>query len=276
MRSERLDFVALGADQWSPTTCAYELLNFRADQTGARFLARHNMTRAEMYADPAAVVKTAKREARRTRNKCVWGFKLFPGQAASVAQVVHAVDKCIIYRRANTTAQCAPRLWEPTRDPCPRSIDHVPHLPSMREAHSSSRAPHTPPPPPPRDTDLSLKTAERSGCWATNPAAQREHAECQQPRQTELGDDWPAFEEDVERWCACAIMRLACHSHMPWRCMLHAARRPAMPCHAVPCMRSARAWCVTLHTLERAAPPCLAGTVRVPRRAGRRASRRCM
>ena len=24
---------------------------------------------------------------------CVWGFKLFPGQAASVSQVIHLVDK---------------------------------------------------------------------------------------------------------------------------------------------------------------------------------------
>lgn len=109
VRSQRLDFVALGADQWSPTTCAYELLNFREDQTGGRFLLHHKMTRKEAEADPAFVVETAKREARRSKNKCVWGFKLFPGQAATVSQVVHLVDKCIIYRRANTTAQCTPR-----------------------------------------------------------------------------------------------------------------------------------------------------------------------
>ena len=134
--------------------------------------------------------------------------------------------------RQHDGAMCAATLWEPKRNPCPRSIDHVPHLPSMREAHSSSRAPHTPPPPPPRDTDLSLKTAERSGCWATNPAAQREHAECQQPRQTELGDDWPAFEEEVERWCACAMH--APRMSLTHAVALHVACR-ASPCPAMPC-----------------------------------------
>jgi len=131
--------------------CQYELLNTGELQSGHRFLEHTNHTSewAEKY--PRELVRQAAHQAK-AGGACVWGFKIFDGQIAAVDKIVDRFDKCIIYRRENTTAQY-----------------------------------------------LSWKTAVETDCWETSPQEQAANPACAE-KVTQLGDDWPEFQERVRAW----------------------------------------------------------------------------
>mmetsp|Transcript_10054 Transcript_10054/g.24019 ORF Transcript_10054/g.24019 Transcript_10054/m.24019 type:complete len:294 (-) Transcript_10054:128-1009(-) len=131
--------------------CQYELLNTGELQSGHRFLEHTNHTSewAEKY--PRELVRQAAHQAK-AGGACVWGFKIFDGQIAAVDKIVDRFDKCIIYRRENTTAQY-----------------------------------------------LSWKTAVETDCWETSPQEQAANPACAE-KVTQLGDDWPEFQEGVRAW----------------------------------------------------------------------------
>lgn len=85
--------------------CQYELLNPGELQSGHAFLEANNRTPAWAAKHPQEMVRQAAQEARQQWGACVWGFKVFDHQLAAVDQIIDRFDKCIIYRRENTTAQ---------------------------------------------------------------------------------------------------------------------------------------------------------------------------
>ena len=158
--------------------CQYELLNVGELQTGHRFLEHSNHTPgwAEKY--PREMVRQAAHMAR-SRGACVWGFKIFDGQVAAVDQVVDRFDKCIIYKCARPT-------------------------PASPWARAQLTPPPPPPPPPGRRENttaqyLSWKTAVETDCWETSPQEQAANPACAD-KVTQLGDDWPQFQEKVRAW----------------------------------------------------------------------------
>lgn len=78
--------------------CAFELL-------GLTYSQKHNHNQDWVREHPREFVRQRANEFRALRDVCVWGFKLFDRQLADVSQIISEVDKCIIYRRENTTAQ---------------------------------------------------------------------------------------------------------------------------------------------------------------------------
>jgi len=132
--------------------CQYELFNTGELQSGHVFLEKHNHTPGWAKKYPRELARQAAHQARKEWGACVWGHKIFNGQVAAVDQIGDQFDKCIIYRRENTTAQY-----------------------------------------------LSWKTAVETDCWETTPQEQAANPACAD-KVTQLGDDWPEFQEKVRAW----------------------------------------------------------------------------
>ena len=117
--------------------CAFEQLNFGAEQKGGAFLEQHNRSHDWGKTHPQETIRTARAEGQQT---CAWGFKLFDTHGFDVSQVVDEVDLCVIYRRRNATAQylslktaLSTGCWATTpeqqaRDPRCQSSDKVTRL----------------------------------------------------------------------------------------------------------------------------------------------------
>ena len=88
--------------------CAYELLNPGPNNPGARWLKKHHRSTSWANRHPEEMVRQVANESR-AEGSCVWGFKIFNGQRATVAQIVGEVDKCIIYRCALAKPKPRPR-----------------------------------------------------------------------------------------------------------------------------------------------------------------------
>ena len=93
--------------------CYYELLNYGKNQTGRQWADRLGWTQAQIQSYPKEFVD----RVRRTSSLQTFGYKLFPEHIPhyKLPDILDHNQTCIIYRRANVTAQYL--SWK-------RAVDH--------------------------------------------------------------------------------------------------------------------------------------------------------